>query len=267
VKERDHCDDKDSQRKAADGGSTNNMDSSKLIFILGTGRSGTHWLGYILQAHPDIRVTVEEKPMFLWSTEMALRPATRATLFPQLAHVYRQQHALSAPRHYVDKSHPNIWIAEQLADEFPGALFLGILRNPYATTASMLRHEGILDWQKRWKEFPVPNLFLGITEENAGGYDSMSVARQCGLRWRAHREQMERVKNALGSRIKVFRYEDVIKQTSEHLRELEQFLQLRSPIPFPTVKEESRYKWKAQLSAEQKTEIAEVVGFGPEQAE
>ena len=44
------------------------------IFVLGTGRSGTHWLGYILDAHPDIHVAIEERTKFRLATRAALRP-------------------------------------------------------------------------------------------------------------------------------------------------------------------------------------------------
>ena len=33
---------------------------SSKIFVIGSGRSGTHWVGYILEAHPDIHVTIEK---------------------------------------------------------------------------------------------------------------------------------------------------------------------------------------------------------------
>jgi hypothetical protein len=143
------------------------MAGSKKIFVIGTGRSGTHWLGQILQAHPDIHVTVEAPPIFAWSTAMALDPRQSPVLLPQLIRQYEIEHAAVAPRHYADKSHPNIWHAEDLAARLPDAVFLGIQRNPFATVASMLEHAGVLAWHERWREFPVPNRFLGITLENA----------------------------------------------------------------------------------------------------
>src|SRR5262245_13442039 len=112
------------------------------VFVVGTGRSGTHWLAYILQRHPEIRMTIEKEPMFGWSTRIALNPELSDRLLWKLILFYRIQFWISAPRHYLDKSHPNIWIAEDLARAFPDALFLGILRDPYGTVASMLRHKG-----------------------------------------------------------------------------------------------------------------------------
>jgi hypothetical protein len=63
---------------------------------------------------------------------------------------------------YLDKSHPNIWIADKIKEEFPEAKFVGIERNPFATVSSMLKHRGVMKWHRDWKSFPVPNRFLGI---------------------------------------------------------------------------------------------------------
>lgn len=123
--------------------------SSRKVFILGTGRSGTHWLGYILESHPDCVATIETRGIFRRVTRMALDPTLRPRLLPGLLRRYRLRHALAVPSHYVDKSHPNLWLAEALADAFDDALFVGIVRNPYATVASMLRHEGVLEWHRR----------------------------------------------------------------------------------------------------------------------
>jgi len=111
---------------------------SKKIFIIGTGRSGTHWVARTLAEHREIRATIEVKSAFDWVTRMALDPATRKRLFPRLVRYYRYQHFISVPCHYMDKSHPNIWLADQLAETFSDAVFIGMQRNPYATVASML---------------------------------------------------------------------------------------------------------------------------------
>lgn len=237
------------------------INSAKMIFIIGTGRSGTHWLGYILKAHPDVRVTIEKSPMFDWVTRMALYPDSRVNLLPMLIRRYKIEYIRSVPRHYADKSHPNIWIADKLAEALPNALFVGIQRNPYATVASMLRHDGVLLWQKRWGEFPIPNQFLGITIENAEGYNDLPMSVKCALRWHAHKEQMVHLKNLLGSRLKIFHYEALIKNTEHELYDLRDFLQLTSPIPFPLIRSESLDKWKYELIPEVQNQIAEVVGI------
>ena len=119
------------------------------VFVIGTGRSGTHWLGYSLGNHPEVRATVEMKPMFGLSTRMALDASLESQLFGKLKRAYQWQLLRSAPRLYLDKSHPNIWIAEKLKDAFPKSQFVAIERNPYATVASMMKHKGVSAWHKR----------------------------------------------------------------------------------------------------------------------
>ncbi len=238
--------------------------TSKKIFILGSGRSGTHWIGYILQAHPKIHATVEEEPAWGWVKRMAVEPDSRSELYPKLVRYYQRQHHLSTPRHYLDKSHPNIWLAEQLAESFEDALFLGIIRNPYATVASMLRHEGVRGWHDRWKELPVPNRFLGITEADKANYEDLPVAVKCAMRWRSHRDQMEHLKSQLGERIMVVRYEMLFSDTATLLDEIGEFIGLTSPIPLPHAKASSLNKWKGQLSSADVQYIHNVVGFPPE---
>lgn len=240
--------------------------ASKKIFILGSGRSGTHWIGYILQAHPDIRATVEAEPAWGWVKRMAVDPGSRQELYPKLMRYYQQQHNLSAPLHYLDKSHPNIWLAEQLAASFEDALFLGIIRNPYATVASMLRHEGVQGWHDRWKEFPVPNRFLGIAESDEANYEDLPVAVKCAMRWRSHRDQMEHLKSQLGERIMVVQYEKLVNNTAVLLDEIGEFVGLTSPIPSPQTKASSLDKWKGQLSGSEIRYIQGVVGIAPASA-
>jgi hypothetical protein len=233
---------------------------ARKIFIIGTGRSGTHWAGYILKAHPDCYATIEDPRIFNLVTEMALNPTRRKDLFTKLLVKYRYQHTLVAPKHYLDKSHPNIWLAEDLAKNFSDAIFIGILRNPYATVASMLKHRGVLFWIERWKEFPVPNQFLGITRENASEWEQLSLAAKCALRWRSHAEQMAHLKNALGSKLYLINYEELISGTERELRNLENFLNLDTSIPLPEVKRKSLDKWKSELSQEVCMDIETIVG-------
>ena len=191
---------------------------------------------------------------------MALDASKRDKLYPRLVRRYRLAHALVAPRHYADKSHPNIWLAEKLADTFPEAIFVGIQRNPYATVASMLKHQGVLAWHRQWYRFPIPNSFLGITKENIKWYDQMSLAAKCALRWQAHAEQLERLRVQLGPRLHVVSYEDLILNTKEELERLSNFLGLKSSLPMPVVKVAALDRWRTELPLQAVKDIANVTG-------
>jgi hypothetical protein len=235
----------------------------RLVLVIGTGRSGTHWLGYSLGDHPEMRATVEIEAMFTWATRMALDPAQEKRMFPRLVRAYRKQILKSAPRLYLDKTHPNIWLAEKLHEAFPDALFLGIERNAYATVASMMEHPGVSDWHRRWREFPVPNRFLGITPDLAATYDDLPLASQCAIRWRAHHERMEELKAVLGPSLMVIAYEEFAHRTQMIVEDLRVYLGLHAPVPVPDVKLDSLTKWRQQLTSQDLDAIESVVGFPP----
>lgn len=234
--------------------------ATRILFILGTGRSGTHWLAHTLESHPELQVLIEKPPIFQWSTEMALNPAQESTLLPKLVRRYRWEYIKAAPRHLVDKSHPNIWIAEKLADAFPHALFIGIEREVYGTVASMLKHDDVLAWQRRWREFPLPNRFLGIDGPYLTEYPSLPEPARCALRWLAHKRRMDGLRKILGSKMLVVNYEALMEDTPWVLAGLEKFMGLRAPLPHPPIHYESRDKWQTQLSPDDIRQIDQIVG-------
>lgn len=149
----------------------------------------------------------------------------------ELIRAFQVEHKAVAPKHYADKSHPNIWHAEDLAAAPPDAIFLGIRRNPYATVASMLKHRGVFKWHARWRRFPVPNRFLGITPENRRNYANMPLPARCVLRWRSHIERLGSLRGPLGNRLLVVDYEDLIRHAETELAKMNGFLGLTTPSP------------------------------------
>jgi hypothetical protein len=237
--------------------------ASKKIFVLGSGRSGTHWLGSIIGAHPGITATVEKPPIFPWVTRMALRPETVDQLYPKLVRRYRHEHGVVLPNHYLDKSHPCIWIAERLAESFPEALFVGIRRDVFGTVNSMLRHDGVMKWIHRWRDYPLPNRFLGIGPDAAGAYDALPIEAKCAIRWKAHVMQLEHLEGALGKRLMTLEYNNLHIDIGAELSRISAFLDLTTPIPSPHIKTRSLDKWRHELTEAQKRNIADAVDSFP----
>ncbi len=233
------------------------------VFVVGSGRSGTHWLGFSLGDHPEVRATIEKKPMFKLATRMAVNPDLEEHLFDNLVRAYKWELFLSGDKVYLDKSHPNLWLAEKLKAAFPTARFVGIERNPFATAASMIKHKRVSEWHTRWREFPVPNRFLGISEEQATTYDALPLPTQCALRWVAHHERMTELRQTLGDDLMVIDYEAFAHQPAKVIETFQRFLGLEKPIPVPDVRVQSLDKWKAQFDNEAIQQIADVVGFSP----
>jgi hypothetical protein len=236
------------------------------IFVLGTGRSGTHWVAEILEHHPELRALIEKPPIFHWVTEMAIDPAAEERLFDPLVRRYRLEAASMGRRRLLDKSHPNIWLAEALAESFPRAQFIGVLRNVFGTVASSLRHKGVRYWAEHWDDYPIPNRFLGITEENRDAYAQMSLAARCAVRWRAHLKRFDELETRLGRRMIRLRYHELQTNTHAELDRLQGFLGLTRPIPFPDIKTDSLDRWRKELSEAQIAEIQAVVGDDAERS-
>lgn len=236
----------------------------RVIFVVGSGRSGTHWLGHILASHPDLHVTIEDPRFFTSATAMAMNPQLQSELLPELVRGYRAEAANVAPKRLADKSHPNIWHAEQLLAALPEALFVGIQRDPWGTSASMLQHTGVLGWHRRWREFPVPNRFLGITEDVAYSYDELSEATRCALRWKSHHDQMRLLQDTLGEHLLVVDYKQLILEPAPVLEQLVAHLSLSAAFPTPETKSDSLDRWRNELADDQIDEIASIVGFRPD---
>jgi hypothetical protein len=228
------------------------------IFVIGSGRSGTHWLGNILASYPSVHITVEKAPIFPWVVEMAQRPEMEPQLFPKLVRRYRAEHRAVLPRHYVDKSHPNLWIAEKLADEFPEARFIAIRRRLQGTVASMLKHAGVRRWAEAWDEDPRPNRFLGVTESLQPLYRSMSIAARCAVRVIAHSREIERLRAALGPKLHVLEYEETFVDPRGEFDRISGFFGWDTPPDVPMPNSASREKWVTQLSAPDQADIASV---------
>lgn len=230
------------------------------IFVLGTGRSGTHWVAEILEHHPEVWALIEKPPIFHWVTEMAIDPAAEERLFDPLVRRYRLEAASMGRRRLLDKSHPNIWLAEALAERFPKAQFIGVLRDVFGTVASSLRHNGVRYWAEHWEDYPVPNRFLGVTEENRDAYAEMSLAARCAARWHAHLIRLDELESRLGDRMIRLRYHELQTNTHVELDRLQGFLGLQATIPFPDIKIDSLDRWKKDLREAQISEIRAVVG-------
>lgn len=222
--------------------------ASRPLFILGTGRSGTHFLAETLSLHQDIAVSIEEYPIFGLVTDIALDLANRHAKQKELVALYHEAIRHCPRPFYCDKSHPNIWIAEDLAKEFPDALFIGIERGVYSCVASMIKHSGVSAWHSLWENWPVPNRFLGIDDVNQSSYQALPLAAKCTLRWHSHHLKMIEVSHALSERFHFIQYEDLVEQPDQVLASLTSFIGLKDQLRTPAIRRESLVKWQQDLS-------------------
>ena len=190
------------------------------IFIVGTGRSGTHFLCRILRDFERVEDHMgghENHPIRDRLTRLALQ---HRPLDPHVLEHYHEQTRLCQrqDRIFLDQSHTNLFHVDQLAREFPGAIFLATDRPMEQTVASMLRHPGVMNWFDRAltdQSFAFPNQFLGVRCRA----DIEATARHmlCVNRIRAHDRHRDELLRRHGDRVRLVRFVQLVRDPHAHL--------------------------------------------------
>jgi len=234
----------------------------KLIFISGSGRSGTHLIGRAISSHSQIEGRIEDPKTFGLITRLGTTQdlkhslynwALRALLYTRLNKILNETNL-----HILEKSHPSIWLFDKFASKFPNAFFIGVWRDVEPTVSSMLEHGGVLTWYDR---LPLdrPNRFLGITELNKAEFRNYSIEEKCALRWLSHKNELFRLKQVYPDRFHLIKYEEFMESPEAHLSAIALKLDLPNEFEPEKFNMDSLHKWKETLSVEQVKMIHKVV--------
>ena len=117
---------------------------------------------------------------------------------------------------YGDGSPDLIYCADGLADAFPDARIVQIIRDGRDVVAGMLADSAVLSWFSPGVanvESEFPNPFFGIeTEADLAAWPGLSLAGKCALRWRGSVRQMARLRSSMtAEQLTTLRYEQVIR--------------------------------------------------------
>lgn len=224
------------------------------IFIIGTGRSGTHFMDSILNSHDEITDLVDGKEnpfVFSQVTKSALYDVEldKKTMFK-----YRLLAKAAYPKALVDQSHPNIWHVEQLLSFFPKAKFIGMVRCPFSVTYSAINHSGVSSWFSQWEDFPIPNKFLGVDKENLSFYPDYNIPQKSALRWSSHMYRLDYLARNYPNSVTTVNYESLCHHPKAELKKVKDFLCLSNDFKMPKVNNEALYK-KNKLTCHQQTDI------------
>lgn len=185
-----------------------------MILVVGTGRSGTHFLTSCLLAHPEVTdLTGGNENPIVFATAVRLatgrqQPGDAANLVSKYGGLLRD----SGERVLLDQTHPNLWNFEILSSAFPQASWVGLVRDPRAVVASMLQHPGVRARAEEWRTYPLPNRFLGVTTRNRERYEDASLAGRCAFRWLSHVERT--LELASSGSLRPLSFERLIQDTS-----------------------------------------------------
>ena len=214
-----------------------------LVWVIGNGRTGTNFLGEILLSHDQIGGKNERQPEFNMIKDFVvskplLTPDEQQGKLDQIIRQYqRRSNEIdldSSLLYHSDKSHPALFIADELHKAFPMARMVGINRCVFPTVASCMRHGGVSAWFSIPKFREKPNPFLGVTHDNIDLFSNYSLPVQCAMRWATHQLAYERMLPILNKDEKknllMFNYRDVLLDIGGSLQTLQHFLDLGVPF-------------------------------------
>ena len=231
------------------------------IFVSGTGRSGTHLIGRSIASHPSIQGRIEDPYTFRILTKLATTQDFNSFLvnyFLKKLLFYRLNKVNKGLiSDVLEKSHPSLWLMEDLLKNIHNSKFIGVYRAIEPTVNSMLNHKGVLNWYNKLPQNRV-NRFLGITEDNREDFKNYSLEKKCSLRWSSHVKRLTELKEKFPDKILCIDYDDFIEDSSLWLRKISDFLEVENNFDPERFHVESRDKWKISLTQQQLWEINQV---------
>ncbi len=242
------------------------------IFIVGTGRSGTHFTCRSISGFKNIfdpQTGKENVPVLKQIATSAIHHRS----YPQIAKSYYSdiKSNLKNDSIFIDQHHPNIFYCPELIKIFSNPIFLFPHRPIIQVVASMINHQGVLNWYKYAKDsmqansktgaIPFPNQFLGLTEFSQ--LDNLELHQICALRVISH-EKMARKMQESDADLRFINYENLVKDQFSEYSKVFSPTELVSLGEFSIVEESSLNslsKYKEVLTDKQISEILELVNL------
>ena len=239
------------------------------VFVVGTGRSGTHFTCRALAGFENI-----SDPLNGHENGNVLYKIANSA-------IYHKEYPIDAVKYYserkgeyfgksifLDQHHPNLFFTEDISRIFLKPVFLYPSRPVVQVVASMLQHKGVLawydvarrsfGWKNLGKSIPLPNRFLGV--ENKQQLFDMELHKLCALRVLAHYQKMKSLSYS-DINCRFVKYEALISDQEEEFGRVFSKAEMKSLGTFNIVEvgnAVSLNKYSSVLSARQIDDIAEL---------
>lgn len=235
----------------------------KGIFIVGTGRSGTHFTVRLMNGFQNAWDPMggQENPDILGDIAKA---AIHHRLPSDTTEAYYRK-LLEAPEGILlDQHHPNLFFVSHWTKRLDGVVFLYPQRPAYQIVASMFRYSGVMTWyeyatglrQRTLNRIPYPNRFLGL--ERYKDLETLPKHLLCAHRVFAHRRAFESAVGPARGALRGVAYESLVRDplaefsrvfSAAEMEQLGPFTLLETPRP------ESLSKYLDVLTTAQVDEI------------
>jgi len=204
------------------------------IFIIGSPRSGTTFLGRILNALPSVAYYYEP-PIGKYFARLVYQDRVslwQAKAFYKLLYMSLLALAPRDGQRLVDKTPRNIFVAETLKRVFPDAKFIHVIRDGRDVACSLLKKpwhvESSAGSQKRepggYLYGPYPHFY--IERERVDEYICTTDLHRCIWVWKRHVEKGKELEKMLSpSDFNTVRYEELVQQPSAVVKKLLLFLE------------------------------------------
>lgn len=249
---------------------------SRPIFIVGSPRSGTTFLGSCIAQIPEISYHFE--PVI---TKAAARPIyNNEWSFGKASYLYRIVYAWLMRLHadgdlrFAEKTPRNCFLIDFLCKAFPDAQFIHIIRDG--------RDAALSHSKKPWLQAASANLSkrepggyrygpyarFWVEEERIPEFESTTDIHRCIWAWRRHVESiLSSASNLPPNQYYELRYEDLVANPKEKAEVLLNFLNISSSsscqqfyTQVSTARLDSVGAWKKELTSEQLNQIDDEAG-------
>lgn len=241
----------------------------KALFIVGTGRSGTHFTCRALAGFQNIVDPHSGRENVPILRSIATSAIHHRDLERKVISYYKgMRDQIPGGRIFLDQHHPNLFFVKELREIFDDALFIFPDRPTVQIVASMMRHRGVQKWYQYAKDstssllprnrVPFPNRFLGLASKEE--LFELDIHKLCTWRVIAHKNHMNKLAQE-NDFCRLLVYEDLVARQKTAFEALFSDDELAELGDFSVVEEsnaESISKYKEVLSSKQIEEIMEI---------
>ncbi len=166
---------------------------------------------------------------------------------------------------YGDATPALMYCAEALIDAFPDAKIVQIIRDGRDVVAAMMSDPAELAWFRGGianVEAEFPNPFYGTeTEADREGWQKLTAAGKCAMRWRGSVHKLARLRNSLtADQLTTFRYEQMVAEPQNTAAALSDFIEAKVGRIDVGQRAKEVNSWRRLLSPAQLAEVERIAG-------